>query len=71
MSSVLSVSQYEVIKNDRLASISPSGDMSKAVFEDEELRELERLVDSAYSTGKVDVTEVLMCAKCIGECKIF
>lgn len=60
-------SQREDIKNDRVSV----GIRDEAPFDSDELEDLEDLVISDATTGDVTVADIVMCAKCIGECKIF
>ena len=41
------------------------------MFEDRDVEELLGMVTGAHRFRTVEFSDVLMCAKCIGECKIF
>lgn len=63
--------QVDDIKDDRLSSLAATGDSAALAVGDEELADVLALVDAQVSTGAVEISEILMCAKCVGECKIF
>jgi hypothetical protein len=62
--------QLDDVKDDRLvAGRALFGDL--ATIELDELDELDHLVDTTISIGDVEISEIVMCAKCVGECKVF
>ena len=59
------------LKDDRLSPNQTAGDLDGIEINLDELASLTELVGSRVSTGAVEISEIVMCAKCVGECKIF
>lgn len=57
------------IKDDRVATDPVLGGAASAPSD--EMDELFQLIERSASIGDVEISEILMCAKCVGECKIF
>ena len=62
--------QLNDIQDDRLVEASlPCGHVSPATIDG--LEDLSDLVTSSRISGEVEISDVVMCAKCVGECKVF
>ena len=61
--------QIEDLQDDRLLR---HGLLGGTIVDDlDEFDDLDALVSATVSTGRPEISEIVMCAKCVGECKIF
>lgn len=63
--------QLDDVKDDRLVTGGLIQGNSASRSELDDIDDLSDLVGVRVSTGDVEVSEILMCAKCVGECKVF
>lgn len=63
--------QLDDVKDDRLVTGPLVKGNSVSLSDLDGIDDLSDLVSVRVSTGDVEVSEILMCAKCVGECKVF